>query len=87
MNRAEAENYRFIFKSIKFPGMTIYDADDLRPLYGEMLGTEISLGDILDLAKLIEEKYARDGYTTARVLLKGLPSPSGKVKLLVIEKH
>ncbi len=87
MDRAEAAQYRFTFRSIKFPGMTLYDAYDMRPLYEEMLGTEISLAEILDVAKLIEQKYAEDGYTTARVMLTKRPDSGGKVTLLVIEKH
>ena len=87
MDRAEAAQYRFTFKSIKFPGMTLYDAYDMRPLYEEMLGAEISLAEILDLAKLIEQKYAEDGYTAARVMLTKRPDSGGKVSLLVIEKH
>lgn len=87
IDRAEAAKYRFTFKSIKFPGMTIYDAHDMRPLYEEILGTEISLTEILDLAKLIEQKYAEDGHTTARVMLTKRPDSNGKVTLLVIEKH
>ena len=66
--------------------MTLYDTYDMQPLYEEMLGTEISLADILDLAKQIEEKYATDGYSTARVVLQRLPDSGGRVALLVIEE-
>jgi hemolysin activation/secretion protein len=52
-----------------------------------MLETEISFADILDLAEKIEENYAEDGKTTARVLLKKRPGSNGKVTLLVIEKR
>lgn len=86
IDRADAEQHRFTFKSIKFPGMTLYDTYDMQPLYEEMLGTEISLADILDLAKQIEEKYATDGYSTARVVLQRLPDSGGRVALLVIEE-
>tara|TARA_B100000809_G_scaffold228330_1_gene241259 strand:+ start:174 stop:521 length:348 start_codon:yes stop_codon:yes gene_type:complete len=56
IDRADAKQHLFTFKSIKFPGMTLYDTYDMQPLYEDMLGTEISLADILDLAGEIEEK-------------------------------
>ena len=67
--------------------MTIYDAGDMRPIYGDMIGTEISLAKILDVAESVEEKYERDGYTTADVELRRLPSADGKVTLSVTEKY
>ena len=87
ITRAAAEQHRFTLKRLRFAGMTIYDVDDMRPLFGNMIGTEISLAEILDVAELVEQKYDRDGMTTARVLLRRLPSADGKVTLSVIEKY
>ena len=87
ITRAAAEQHRFTLKRIRFAGMTLYDVDDMRPIFGDIIGTEISLAEILDVAELVEQKYARDGYTTANVLLRKLPSADGSVTLSVIEKY
>jgi hemolysin activation/secretion protein len=50
------------------------------------LGTEISLAEILGLAEEIERKYAEDGYTTTRVVLKEKPGAAGNITLLIIER-
>jgi hemolysin activation/secretion protein len=87
ITRAEAERHRFTLQGVKFLDMKRYGAEELLPLYEAMLETEISFADILDLAEKIEENYAEDGKTTARVLLKKRPGSNGKVTLLVIEKR
>jgi len=86
ISRAAAEQHRFTLNKLRFSGMTIYDADDMQPFYADMIGSEVSLADILDVADLIEEKYDRDGYTSADVLLRAMPSANGTVTLTVIEK-
>ncbi|MDP6589583.1 MAG: POTRA domain-containing protein [Alphaproteobacteria bacterium] len=87
MTRSEAEQHRFTLKRLGFSGMTIYGADDMRPFFADMLGTEISLAEILDVAKLVERKYDQDGYTSADVLLRAMPTDDGKVTLIVSEKY
>jgi hemolysin activation/secretion protein len=87
IGRDVAEKHRFTLSGIRFAGMTIYDAGDMRPIYGDMIGTEISLAKILDVAESVEEKYERDGYTTADVELRRMPSADGKVTLSVTEKY
>ena len=74
---------------MRFAGMTIYGVDDMQPFFADMLGTEVSLADILDVAEKIEEKYDDDGYTSADVPLRSMPSDAGTgtVTLNVIEKY
>ena len=56
-------------------------------VFADMLGSEVNLADILDVAEKIEEKYDDDSYTSADVLLSGVPSDAGTVTLNVIEKY
>ena len=72
---------------MRFAGMTIYGVDDMQPFFADMLGTEVSLADILDVAEKIEEKYDDDGYTSADVLLRSMPSDASTLTLNVIEKY
>ena len=67
--------------------MTIYGMGDMQPFYADMLGTEVSLADMLDVAEKIEQKYGDDGYTSADVLLRAMPSDAGTATLNVIEKY
>ena len=85
--RADAEAHRFTLTKLRFAGMTIYGVDDMQPFFERLLGTEVSLADILGVAEKIEQKYDDDGYTSADVLLRGMPSDAGTVTLNVIEKY
>ena len=87
ISRADAEHHRFTLNKMRFAGMTIYGVDDMQPFFADMLGTEVRLADILDVAEKIEEKYDDDGYTSADVLLRSMPSDAGTVTLNVIEKY
>ena len=85
ISRAESEAYRFTLKQVRFFGMTIYDANDTRPLIADLVGAEVSLADIRDLAKVVEDKYDTNGNTPAEVVLDRMPSADGIITLDVLE--
>jgi len=87
ISRADTDAHRFTPTKLRFAGMTIYGVNDMRPFFADLLGTEVSLADMLDVAEQVEEKYDRDGYTSAEVLLRAMPSANGTVTLNVIEKY
>ena len=67
--------------------MTIYGANDMRPLFADMAGAEVSLADMQDLAQAVEGKYDSDGFTPAELVLGRMPSADGIVTLDVLEKY
>jgi hemolysin activation/secretion protein len=87
LTREEAEAHRFTLKQVRFSGMTIYSANDMRPFFADMVGREISLAEILDVAEAIEEKYDADGLTPAEVALRRMSTADGTATLDVLEKY
>ena len=67
--------------------MTIYGANDMRPLFADMVGAEVSLAGIQDLAQAVEGKYDSDGFTPAELVFGRIPSADGIVTLDVLEKY
>lgn len=50
-------------------GSTIYTKEQLAPLYADLIGHEVPLQAIYDLAKRITAKYGADGYSLSRAIV------------------
>jgi len=66
---AGAARIRFVLRDLRVSGSTIYSDDELRPLYASLIGHEVSLQDIYDVARLITAKYGNDGYVLSRAIV------------------
>lgn len=82
---AGSENVIFELKRIDLEGGTIYETDELELIYGDKLGTRISLKDIYALASALTSKYRNDGYILTQVIVPPQTIDSGIVKLRVVE--
>jgi hemolysin activation/secretion protein len=70
-------------------GSTVYSADDLEPLYADLIGKRVSLAAIYDLAQRITAKYGNDGYVLSRAIVPPQElSPKGAViRIQVVEGY
>ena len=59
---AGAESIRLTISRVVIRGATVYSDADLAPLYADMMGGEISLAAVYDLARRITAKYGAAGY-------------------------
>ncbi len=82
-----AETVRFVMQGLSIDGVTIYTADDLAPLFRPLLGKEISLLQLYDLADAITAKYANDGYILSVALVPAQRIAEGRARLQVIEGY
>ncbi|MCB1681412.1 MAG: ShlB/FhaC/HecB family hemolysin secretion/activation protein [Alphaproteobacteria bacterium] len=80
-----AENVRFDLQTLQIDGVTIYKAEDLDPLYRNMLGTNVSLADIYSIANALTNKYRNDGYVLTQVVVPPQTIETGTVRLQVVE--
>jgi hemolysin activation/secretion protein len=55
--------------SIVVDGSTVYSDADLRPLFVNMIGRDVSAADIYGLAAKISARYGQDGYLLARAVV------------------
>lgn len=82
---AGAEKIKFVLKTIEFQGVSVYVADDLKPVYGGSLGDTVSLADVYAIAADLTNKYRNDGYILTQVVVPPQTIDGGVVKLRVIE--
>jgi len=82
-----AEQVRFVLREISFPGMTLYRPEQIRPLYADLVGREVSLADLYALADKLTARYRRDGYLLSLAVVPEQQVSNGRVSLRVVEGY
>ncbi len=84
---ANAENVRFTLKSVNVQGATAYNEQQLRSLYADKIGSEISLADVYTIAAQMTNKFRNTGYILTQVIVPPQTIDGGTVKLQVVEGY
>jgi hemolysin activation/secretion protein len=82
---ANAEELTFTLSALEIRGDSVYGEDGLRELYGDLIGEEISLLRLFELAGELQARYRADGYLFTRVLVPAQRIETGVARLEVIE--
>jgi hemolysin activation/secretion protein len=84
-----AEKIKVNVRDICIKGATVYTKDQLAPLYAGLIGHDVPVQSLYDLAKQITAKYGNDGYVLSRAIVPPQAfSPHGAVPCLqVIEGY
>jgi hemolysin activation/secretion protein len=64
-----AERITLTISRVVVTGATVYSDADLAPLYADLLGAEVSLAAVYDLARRITAKYGAAGYVLSRAIV------------------
>jgi hemolysin activation/secretion protein len=80
-----AEKIRFTLNAITFQGAGVYSDDELRSVYADKLGKEVSLTDVYGIADDLTKKYRNDGYILTQVVIPPQEISNGTPKLRVVE--
>ena len=64
-----AEKITLTVSRVIVTGATVYSEADLAPLYADLLGGEVSLAAVYDLARRITAKYGNGGYVLSRAVV------------------
>ncbi|HXF87790.1 MAG TPA: POTRA domain-containing protein [Xanthobacteraceae bacterium] len=64
-----AEKVRIIIRRVQIVGSTVYRPEDFRPLYADLIGRQVPLTVVYDLARRITAKYGADGYVLSRAIV------------------
>ena len=83
--REELEKITFFLEKLEIVGVTIYPEEEIRALYQDLLGKEISLARIYDVEEKITLKYRRDGYVLSRAMVPQQRIRDGVAKIYVVE--
>lgn len=82
---AGAEKLQFNLSRLVIDGMTVYSDEDIKPLYADMLGQQISLADVYGIAERLTVKYRNDGYILTQVVVPAQTIQGGVARLQVVE--
>jgi hemolysin activation/secretion protein len=84
-----AERITVNVRDICIKGATVYSKDQLAPLYADLVGHDVPVLALYDLAKRITAKYGNDGYVLSRAIVPPQAfAPHGAVPCLqVIEGY
>lgn len=80
-----AENIKFIFGGLQLDGSGTYSEDTLYSIYSDMIGTEISLADLYDIANRMTLHYRNDGYVLTQVVVPPQTIENGIARLQIVE--
>ena len=81
----EAEDARFLLRSLTISGATVYPPESFLPLADHMTGQQSSVAELYRFAARITARYRADGYILARAILPAQDITSGHVTLEIIE--
>jgi hemolysin activation/secretion protein len=76
-------------RSVTVAGSTVYSREQLAALYGDLMGREVSLAEVYDLAKKITARYGNDGYVLSRAIVppQKFDRSGADVKIQVVEGY
>ena len=80
-----AENVVLVLERLSIEGVTVFEEPDLRPIYRELLGQQITLADIFTIAAQITRQYRDDGFILTRALVPAQAIENGNVRITVVE--
>ena len=81
------DELRFQLKDINIVGATVFTPDQLKPLYADLIGKEVGLSDILNVADAIEAKYRERGYVISRAYVPPQRVGNGVFTINVVEGY
>lgn len=82
-----AGDLKFALTALTLEGATVYGGDELAAVYGDKVGTVISLADLYDIAARLTAKYRNDGYILTQVVVPPQTIDTGEAKLQVVEGY
>jgi len=82
-----ADKVKFLLNGLEIEGVTVYPADVIESYYTDLLGTEVSLADIYDVAANIQLRYRQDDYFLSRVILPAQKAQNGQLVIRVFEGY
>ena len=84
-----AEHIKVLVRDVHIVGMTVYTQEQLAPLYADLIGHQVTLQAVYDLAQKVTTKYGNDGYVISRAIVppQQLNPGGATVQIQVIEGY
>jgi hemolysin activation/secretion protein len=84
-----ADKIKLTIRTVKVEGSTVYSADELRVIYQDLIGHEVTLQAVYDVAQRITAKYGIDGYVLSRAIVppQNFARHNATVRIEVVEGY
>lgn len=84
---AGADKVKFLLNGLQIEGVTAYPAEVIESYYVDLLGAEVSLAAVYDVAAKIQLHYRQDDYFLSRVILPAQKAQNGQLRIRVFEGY
>ena len=84
---ANAEDVEFNLSMLQIEGATVYTQDEMRSVYDQYLGKDITLATLYQIAAQLTRKYRNDGYILTQVIVPPQTIDAGTARLRVVEGY
>jgi hemolysin activation/secretion protein len=81
----DVDTVRFKLSDIRIEGAKTLSPESFRPLYSDLIGKEITLANIFDIADAIEAQYRRAGYPLVRAYVPPQRVSDGVFTIRIVE--
>lgn len=78
---------RFVLENLTIQGLSALPASELEPFYADLVGTEISVAQLFDIAARMSAFYRNRGYILSRVTVPAQEVTDGAVILTAVEGY
>ena len=82
---ANAASVRFVLSRLRVEGSTVYGETELQSAYAQLLGKDVSLAQIYQVAEALTRRYRNDGYILSQVVVPAQSIRDGVIRLQVVE--
>lgn len=82
-----ADKQTLTLREVLVDDASVYSEAELAQIYGDMLGTKITLADVFGMAERLTIKYRNDGYILTQVVVPPQEIDGGRVRLQVVEGY
>lgn len=82
-----AADIRFVLHNLSVEGVTVFSGNELEPFYQNLIGTEISVAQLFDVAGRLSAFYRNEGYILSRVTVPAQEVENGVVRLTAVEGY
>ena len=79
------EEIEFEIKNVRFDGGTLYNPDDMRGLFADIIGKKVGLEELRKRVAALETRYRQQGYFLTRVLIPPQQVKDGIFTIQIIE--
>ncbi|MEP7243430.1 MAG: ShlB/FhaC/HecB family hemolysin secretion/activation protein [Gammaproteobacteria bacterium] len=83
----ETDSLRFVLRDVQIEGVTVYANAELPKAFAPLIGKEISVAQVFDVANQLTARYRGDGYILSQVLVPAQNIVDGHVKLIAVEGY